>query len=109
VISQTLIADNGGVSLLAEVLFGKHHNNEAAHRYALSALWNLAFNDASRKEIIETPGLVDAIRNILATTESPKTKEVAKGALWTLGRNAGCEARSASMHQRMVPNRTTGF
>lgn len=80
-----MIAEHGGVALLSEVLFGKHHNNEAAHRYALSALWNLAFNDASRKEIIETPGLVDAIRSILATTESPKTKEVAKGALWTLG------------------------
>ena len=71
---------------MAEVLFSKHHNNEAAHRYALSTLWNLAFNDKSRTSIVEQPGLVDAIRNILATTESSKTREVAKGALWTLGK-----------------------
>ena len=49
------------------------------------------------RTIIETPGLVDAIRNILSTTESPKTKEVAKGALWTLGEavdpRGGCLVR----------------
>ena len=75
--SQVLITAGGGVELMAEVLMGRHHNNEAAHRYALSTIWNLAFNDNSRKVIIGTPGLADAIRNILATTESPKTREVA--------------------------------
>jgi phosphopantothenate-cysteine ligase len=35
---------------------------------------------------MSTPGLVEAMRNILATTESARTKEVAKGCLWTLGR-----------------------
>jgi hypothetical protein len=85
-----MVTDKGGVKLLAEVLFGRHHNNEAAQRYALSAIWNLAFNDHSKRIILDTPGLVDAIRSTLATTESPKTKEVAKGALWTLGgRNCG--------------------
>ncbi|GAX76301.1 hypothetical protein CEUSTIGMA_g3746.t1 [Chlamydomonas eustigma] len=83
--NKELISQRGGVDLLGEVLFGKHHNNEATQRYALSAIWNLAFHDSARKQIVEFPGLVDAIRNILATTESPKTKEVAKGALWTLG------------------------
>ena len=79
------MTSKGGVKLLAEVLFGRHHNNEAAQRYALSAIWNLAFSDHSRHVILETPGLVDAIRSCLTTAESPKTKEVAKGALWTLG------------------------
>uniref|UniRef100_A0A7S0RZL4 ADP-ribosyl cyclase/cyclic ADP-ribose hydrolase n=1 Tax=Chlamydomonas leiostraca TaxID=1034604 RepID=A0A7S0RZL4_9CHLO len=83
--NKELIAANSGIEILGEVLFGKHHNNEAAHRFALSALWNLAFTEKSRKVIISTPGLVEAIRNILATTESSRTKEVAKGALWTLG------------------------
>ncbi|GFH15683.1 predicted protein [Haematococcus lacustris] len=64
---------------------GKHHNNEAAHRYALSTLWNLAFVESSRAAILAQPGLVDAIRTALNTTESARTKEVAKGCLWTLG------------------------
>jgi hypothetical protein len=38
------VVRNDGVRLLAEVIFGKHHNNEAAQRHALSALWNLAFD-----------------------------------------------------------------
>ena len=42
---QALVVRNDGVRLLAEVLFGKHHNNEAAQRHALSALWNLAFDE----------------------------------------------------------------
>lgn len=83
--TQELITANSGIEVLGEVLFGKHDNTEAAHRFALSALWNLAFNENSRKIIISTPGLVEAIRNILATTESSRTMEVAKGALWTLG------------------------
>ena len=41
---QSLVVSKGGVRLLAEVLFGKHHDNEAAQRHALSALWNLAFD-----------------------------------------------------------------
>ncbi|KAL6761002.1 armadillo-type protein [Haematococcus lacustris] len=83
--NKELIARNGGVQVLAEVLFGKHHNNEAAHRYALSTLWNLAFVESSRAAILAQPGLVDAIRTALNTTESARTKEVAKGCLWTLG------------------------
>jgi phosphopantothenate-cysteine ligase len=79
------VTAKGGIPELTEVLFGRHHNNEAAQRYALSALWNLAFHEASRKEILQTPGLVDAIRSCLTMSESPRTKEVAKGALWTLG------------------------
>jgi hypothetical protein len=39
--------------------------------------------------IMSTPGLVEAMRNILATTESARTKEVAKGCLWTLGESFG--------------------
>ena len=35
--------------------------------------------------ILDTPGLVDAIKDVLATSESPRTREAAKGALWTLG------------------------
>lgn len=42
--TQALVVRNGGIRLLAEVLFGEHHNNEAAQRHALSALWNLAFD-----------------------------------------------------------------
>ncbi|GLI60450.1 hypothetical protein VaNZ11_002607 [Volvox africanus] len=83
--NKEMITAKGGVEILAEVVMGRHHNQETAHRFALSALWNLAFNDRSKAVIIETPGLVDSIRNILATSESPKTREVAKGALWTLG------------------------
>ncbi|GAX76299.1 hypothetical protein CEUSTIGMA_g3744.t1 [Chlamydomonas eustigma] len=83
--NKMLVTAMGGIPVLSEVLLGHHHNNEAAQRYALSALWNLAFHEASRKEILQTPGLVDAIRSCLAMSENPKTKEVAKGALWTLG------------------------
>lgn len=83
--NKELIAAKGGIDILAEVLYGKHHDNETAQRFALSALWNLAFSATSRQIIIESPGLVEAIRNILSTSESPKTREVAKGALWTLG------------------------
>ena len=100
---QGLISDQGGVALLSEVLFGRHHNNEAAHRYALSALWNLAFNDNSRREIVETPGLVEAIRNILATTESPRTKEVAKGTLWTLGEEGEQSAVTVASNAVLMP------
>lgn len=71
--------------VLSEVLLGRHHNTEAAQRYALSALWNLAFCDTGKAAIQSTPGLIEAMRDVLATAESPKTKEVAKGALWTLG------------------------
>ncbi|GFH21547.1 SAM domain-containing protein [Haematococcus lacustris] len=84
--NKELIARNGGVQVLAEVLFGKHHNNEAAHRYALSTLWNLAFVESSRAAILAQPGLVDAIRTALNTTESARTKEVAKGCLAGAGR-----------------------
>ncbi|EFJ50517.1 hypothetical protein VOLCADRAFT_103968 [Volvox carteri f. nagariensis] len=83
--NKEMITAKGGVEILAEVVMGRHHNQETAHRFALSALWNLAFNERSKAVIIETPGLVDSIRNILASSESPKTREVAKGALWTLG------------------------
>ena len=98
---QEVVTAKGGVQLLAKVLSGRQHNNEAAQRYALSALWNLAFNDHSRRIILETPGLVDAIRSCLAKSESPRTKEVAKGALWTLG-----EEGSRQLHQvriRCIP------
>lgn len=81
------VTAQGGVDILAEVVMGKHHNQETAHRFALSALWNLAFNERSKAVIINTPGLVDSIRTLLSSSESPKTREVAKGALWTLG---GC-------------------
>ncbi|KXZ55044.1 hypothetical protein GPECTOR_3g203 [Gonium pectorale] len=83
--NKEMITAKGGIEILAEVVMGKHHNQETAHRFALSALWNLAFNERSKAVIVETPGLVDSIRNILASSESPKTREVAKGALWTLG------------------------
>ncbi|GFR48254.1 hypothetical protein Agub_g10119 [Astrephomene gubernaculifera] len=83
--NKEMITAKGGVDILAEVVMSKHHNQETAHRFALSALWNLAFNERSKAVIIDTPGLVDSIRSILATSESPKTREVAKGALWTLG------------------------
>ena len=86
--NKELITNKGGVAILAEVVMGKHHNEETAHRFALSALWNLAFNEASKKIVISTPGLVDSMRTILQTSESPKTREVAKGALWTLGEAA---------------------
>eukprot|EP00198_Chlamydomonas_reinhardtii_P000418 XP_001689753.1 predicted protein [Chlamydomonas reinhardtii] len=83
--NKEMITSKGGVDILAEVVMGKHHNQETAHRFALSALWNLAFNERSKAVIINTPGLVDSIRTLLSSSESPKTREVAKGALWTLG------------------------
>ncbi len=84
--AQELITNHYGVEVLAQVLQGKHHQNEAAHRYAVSALWNLAFNEQSRQRIIATEGLVDTIRSKLHSADSgPKMKEIVKGALWTLG------------------------
>ncbi|PNH02769.1 hypothetical protein TSOC_011218, partial [Tetrabaena socialis] len=82
--NKELITAKGGIEILAEVVMGRHHSQETAHRFALSALWNLAFNARSKEVIVQMPGLVDSIRSILATSESPKTREVAKGALWTL-------------------------
>lgn len=37
------------MEILAEVVMGRHHNQETAHRFALSALWNLAFNERSKQ------------------------------------------------------------
>lgn len=72
----------------------RHDNEDVAHRYALSTLWNLAFEERCRVQVRSTPGLVDAIRTILATTEATATREAAKGALWTLG--LGSELRAES-------------
>lgn len=83
--NKELITAQRGVEVMASVLFSRHHKNELAHRYALSTIWNLAFNEGSRQVIMETPGLVEVIREISRKTENPKTREVAKGALWTLG------------------------
>lgn len=54
-------------------------------RYATKALWNLAFNERCRKAITAKPGLVDAVRGLLRTSESRHAREAAKGVLWTLG------------------------
>lgn len=54
-------------------------------RYSAAALWNLAFNERCRKAIASTPGVVEALRELLRTSESGRTREAAKGALWTLG------------------------
>lgn len=42
------------------------------------ALWNLAFNDKCRREIIASAGVVDALREVWRTSESGRTKEAAK-------------------------------
>ncbi len=83
--NKKLVAQCGGVQILTDVLLGKHHNNDAAQRYALSALWNLAFDDEARELMLRTPGLVDAIKGLATRSESSKTREKAKGTLWTLG------------------------
>ena len=40
----------------------------------------------ARQAILMTPGMVEAIKDALGTAESPRTCEVAKGVLWTLGK-----------------------
>ncbi len=47
----------GGVEILAEVVMGRHHNQETAHRFALSALWNLAFNERSKQVRVRATGI----------------------------------------------------
>jgi hypothetical protein len=49
------------------VLLGKQHNQEAAHRFALSALWNLAFSDESKKVRPYAP----RVYHVLAATRCP--------------------------------------
>ncbi|CAG9461007.1 unnamed protein product [Pedinophyceae sp. YPF-701] len=83
--NKTLIKDAGGVEVLANVLFGRHHDNNTTQRWTVTALWNLAFDEQCRKDIIATPGLVDALRELVKTSESSRTIEAAKGCLWTLG------------------------
>ena len=51
----------------------------------------------ARQVILDTPGLVDAIKDVLVTSESPRTREAAKGALWTLGEAGGEGGRWAQM------------
>ena len=71
-----------------------HGNFKLLHVFLLlKLLWFASLNTLPcthfgvqrRRIIIETPDLVDRIRSILVETESVNTKEVAKGALWTLG------------------------
>lgn len=83
--NKELIIKVGGVEVLSKVLEATHHRTELAQRYAISALWNLAFIREGRKRVQSTPGLVEAIREAMHTTPDTRTRELAKGCLWTLG------------------------
>ena len=82
------LRDSGGTALwegAARSLVGIVHHHPVHAPDPCLPCSPQAFNETSRNIIVETPGLVEAIRFTLLTSESTKTKEVAKGALWTLG------------------------
>lgn len=83
--NKELIVKVGGVEVLAKVMQSENHKNELSQRYAISALWNLAFIPEGRKRVQSTPKLVEAIRQLLHETPDTRTRELAKGCLWTLG------------------------
>eukprot|EP00198_Chlamydomonas_reinhardtii_P014011 XP_001703348.1 predicted protein [Chlamydomonas reinhardtii] len=92
--NKPILTREGGVGVLAEVLCADEHARKAITvKYCVEALWNLAFYEPAREQILAHPALVAAI---CAARQSglDLVREVARGCLFTLGVNEHGQRRA---------------
>ena len=77
------LAKAGVISLLVRVLREKQHQWDRASFWAASALWNLAFDEDIKTQILEEPGVLEALEEA-RRLGSENTKMKARGALWMI-------------------------
>ena len=77
------LAKAGAITLLVRVLREKQHQWDRASFWASGALWNLAFDDDVKEQIIAEPGLIEALEEA-RRLGSENTKMKARGALWMI-------------------------
>ncbi|KAG2442907.1 hypothetical protein HXX76_002983 [Chlamydomonas incerta] len=92
--NKPILTREGGVGVLAGVLCAEEHARKAITvKYCVEALWNLAFYEPAREQILANPALVAAI---CAARQSglDLVREVARGCLFTLGVNENGQRRA---------------
>ena len=77
------LAKAGVIPLLVRVLREKQHQWDRASFWAASALWNLAFDDDVKAQVVAEPGVFEALEEA-RRLGSENTKMKARGALWML-------------------------
>ena len=77
------LAKAGVITLLVRVLREKQHQWDRASFWASGALWNLAFDDDVKEQLIAEPGLIEALEEA-RRLGSENTKMKARGALWMI-------------------------
>lgn len=77
------LAKAGVIPLLVRVLREKQHQWDRASFWAAAALWNLAFDDEVKEQIIAEPGVMEALEEA-KRLGSENTKMKVRGALWML-------------------------
>jgi hypothetical protein len=77
------LAKAGVIPMLGRVLREKQHQWDRATFWAAGALWNLAFDDDVKAQILETEGIMDALEEA-RRLGSENTKMKARGALWMI-------------------------
>jgi len=77
------LANAGVIPLLVRVLREKQHQWDRASFWAAAALWNLAFDDEVKEQIIAEPGVMEALEEA-KRLGSENTKMKVRGALWML-------------------------
>jgi len=81
--NKARIVNAGAVPMLVRCLNERQHQWDKARRWACTALWNLAFDDAARAAIASEPGAIDALEEA-RRLGSDATKKKARGALWMI-------------------------
>jgi len=87
------LAKAGVIKLLVRVLREKQHQWDRASFWAAGALWNLAFDEVVREQILQEPGLIEALEEA-RRLGSENTKMKARGALWMIQPPAEDNAKS---------------
>ncbi|KXZ56698.1 hypothetical protein GPECTOR_1g629 [Gonium pectorale] len=82
--NKQLLSREGGVAVLADVLLSEHSRKAITVKYCVEALWNLAFYEPAKQQILAHPALLDAIRSA-RQSDLDLVREVARGCLFTLG------------------------
>jgi len=80
------LADAGCIRVFSEAIqMAHHHQDDKCRRFMARTFWNLAFSEKHREVIAADEGVILALRDLVHSSESKRTREVAKGALWVIG------------------------
>lgn len=80
------LAEAGCIRVFSEAIqMPHHHQDDKCRRFMARTFWNLAFSEKHREVIAADEGVILALRDLVHSSESKRTREVAKGALWVIG------------------------